>query len=64
MVAAYDNYYGTAPHRLITLEFASQVEADAWKALEISKTFEAELDKRAGSWKAYTFELISDYIKE
>ena len=63
VVAAYDNYYGTSPHRLITIEFASQVEMAAWKALEIRKTFDAELDERAGSWKEHTFELRADYIK-
>ena len=64
VVAAYDNYYGTSPHRLITIEFASQVEMAAWKALEIRKTFDAELDERAGSWKEHTFELRADYINE
>ena len=64
VVAAYDNYYGTSPHRLITIEFESQVEMAAWKALEIRKTFDAELDERAGSWKEHTFELRADYINE
>lgn len=64
VVAAYDNYYGTSPHRLITIEFANQVEMAAWKALEIRKTFDAELDKRVDSWKEHTFELQADYIRE
>ena len=64
VVAAYDNYYGTSPHRLITIEFANQVEMAAWKALEIRKAFDAELDERAGSWQEHTFELQADYIRK
>lgn len=62
--AAYDNYYGVSPHRLITLEFASKAEAVAYKALEARKAFDAEIDNHVHSRVVYTFELISDYINE
>jgi len=63
-IAAYDNYYGTSPHRLITLEFASEADVETYRSLEITKAFDVELDERASSWKEHTFELQADYIRE
>ena len=63
-IASYDNYYGESPHRIVTLEFASQEDADAYEQLEDIMAIEAELDNRAGSWVEHTFELRSDYINE
>ncbi|RKU25882.1 hypothetical protein C6499_14235 [Candidatus Poribacteria bacterium] len=42
-ITAYDNYYGTSPHRLVTLEFASQAEADAWRAHELEEALSADV---------------------
>lgn len=42
-ITAYDNYYGTSPHRLVTLEFASQAEADAWRAHEVEEALSADV---------------------
>lgn len=62
--AAYDNYYGESPHRLVEIEFASQEDAEAYEQLEDIMAIEAELDNQAGSWVSHTFELRSDYINE
>ena len=61
-LAVYENYYGQPPHRLVTGEFASQEEADAYDALEEIQAIKAELDNRASSWVEYEFQLRSDYI--
>ncbi len=63
-VASYDNYNGESPHRLVTLEFASQEDAEIFEALEAIMAIEDELDVQASSWTNHTFELRSDYIKE
>lgn len=63
-ISSYDNYYGESPHRLFTIEFSSQEDADTYEALEEIQAIEDELDKRAGSWSSHTFELRSDYINE
>ena len=63
-VASYDNYNGETPHRLVTLEFATQEDIDAYEELEEIMAIEAELDVQAGSWVLHTFELRTDYIKE
>ena len=63
-LAAYDNYNGETPHRLVTLEFATQEDIDAYEELEEIMAIEAELDVQAGSWVLHTFELRTDYIKE
>ena len=63
-IASYDNYYGESPHRIVTLEFASNEDATAYEELEEIMAIEAELDVRAASWFSYTFELRSDYINE
>ncbi len=63
-IASYDNYNGESPHRLVTLEFASQADIDAYEQLEAIMAIEAELDNQAGSWVLHTFELRSDYINE
>ena len=63
-IASYDNYYGESPHRIVTLEFASQEDADAYEQLEDIMAIEVELNNRAGSWVEHTFELRSDYINE
>ena len=61
-LAVYENYYGHPPHRLVTGEFASQEEADAYDALEEIQMIKTELDNRASSWVEYEFQLRSDYI--
>ncbi len=63
-VSSYDNYNGESPHRLVTLEFASQEDIDIYEELEEINAIEAELDNQADSWVLHTFELRSDYIKE
>ena len=63
-VSSYDNYNGESPHRLVTLEFASQEDIDTYEELEEIKAIEAELDVQASSWVLHTFELRSDYINE
>ncbi|MYB64398.1 hypothetical protein F4X73_06885 [Candidatus Poribacteria bacterium] len=63
-ISSYDNYYGESPHRLFTIEFSSQEDADTYEALEEVQAIEDELDDRAGSWSSHTFELRSDYINE
>ena len=63
-LAVYENYYGQPPHRLLTGEFVSQEEADAYDALETIQAIKAELDTRASSWVEYEFQLFSDYIKK
>ncbi|MXY99143.1 hypothetical protein F4Y93_00325 [Candidatus Poribacteria bacterium] len=63
-VSSYDNYNGESPHRLVTLEFASQEDIDTYEELEEIKAIEAELDNQASSWMLHTFELRSDYINE
>lgn len=63
-ISSYDNYYGESPHRLFTIEFSSQEDADAYEALEEIQAIEDELDVRAGSWSSHIFELRSDYINE
>ena len=63
-VSSYDNYNGESPHRLVTLEFASQEDIDAYEELEEIMDIEAELDHQADSWVLHTFELRSDYINE
>lgn len=66
-VAAYDNYYGESPHRLVEFKFASQEDADAYYALEeVIQTDAAGVEKRAGSWSQvlHRFQLRSDYINE
>ena len=61
-IASYDNYYGETPHRLVTLEFTSQADADSYEQIEAVKAIEAELDTRTASWELHEFELRSDYI--
>lgn len=63
-IAAYDNYYGESPHRLVQLEFANQKDADAYEQLEEIQVIEDELDNRTGSYALHTFELRSDYTNE
>lgn len=63
-VSSYDNYNGESPHRLVTLEFASEEDIDTYEELEEIKAIEAELDVQAGSWVLHTFELRGDYINE
>ena len=63
-VSSYDNYNGESPHRLVTLEFASQEDVETYEALEDIMAIEAELDNQASSWVLHTFELRSDYINE
>ena len=63
-IASYDNYYGERPHRLVTMEFATQADVTAYEELEEIMAIEAELDVRAASWVLHTFELRSDYINE
>ncbi|MDE0396193.1 MAG: hypothetical protein OXL96_00155 [Candidatus Poribacteria bacterium] len=63
-VSSYDNYNGESPHRLVTLEFESQEDVEAYEQLEAIMAIEAELDVQAGSWVLHTFELRSDYINE
>jgi len=63
-IAAYDNYYGESPHRLVQLEFTSQEELETYEQLEQIMAIEAELDNQTGRWVAHTFELRSDYINE
>jgi len=63
-VSSYDNYNGASPHRLFTMEFASQEDADAYQELEDMQAIETELDVRAASWEQHTFKLRSDYINE
>lgn len=63
-VSSYDNYNGESPHRLVTLEFASQEDIDIYEELEEINAIEAELDNQADSWVLHTFELRSDYINE
>ena len=63
-VASYDNYYGESPHRIVTLEFASQEDATAYEEIEGIMAIEAELDIQAANWESHTFELRSDYINE
>ena len=64
-VAAYDNYYGGSPHRLVELAFATQEDADAYYALEeVIQVVEAGPENRAGNWSEvrHRFVLRSDYI--
>ena len=64
-VAAYDNYYGGSPHRLVELEFATQEDADAYYALEeVIQVVEAGPENQAGNWSEvrHRFVLRSDYI--
>ena len=63
-IAAYDNYYGESPHRLVQLEFANQEDADAYEQLEEIQAIEAELDNQTGSYELHAFELRSDYTNE
>ena len=66
-VAAYDNYYGESPHRLVAFEFATQEDADAYYALEeVIQMAEARLERQAGNWSQvlHRFQLRSDYIHE
>lgn len=66
-VAAYDNYYGGSPHRLVAFEFATAEDAEAYYALEaVIQTDEAGLENRAGNWSQvlHRFQLRSDYIHE
>ena len=63
-IASYDNYNGESPHRLVTMEFATQEDVTAYEELEEIMAIEAELDVRAASWVLHTFESRSDYIKE
>ena len=62
-IASYDNYYGETPQRLVTLEFATQADVDAYELIEDVKAVEDELDTRTASWKLHSFELRSDYVK-
>ena len=48
--ASYDNYYGESPHRIVTLEFASQEDATAYEEIEDIMALEAELDIQAANW--------------
>ena len=57
-VASYDNYYGVSPHRLVTREFASVADAEAWYALEARKAFGAEQKNYVHSRVEHTFEQI------
>ena len=66
-VAAYDNYYGESPHRLVEFEFATSEDADAYYALEeVIQTTETQLERQAGKWSQvlHRFQLRSDYIHE
>lgn len=61
-IASYDNYYGESPHRLVTLEFASQADVDSYEQIEAVSAVGDELDTRTASWELHEFELRSDYI--
>lgn len=63
-VEIYENYYGASPHRLLTLEFESVADMDAYLSLDLRKTFEAELAKRVHSWVRHRFQLRADYINQ
>ena len=63
-IAAYDNYYGESPHRLVELEFTSQEDWQVYEQLESIMAIEAELDTRTGGWINHVFELRSDYTNE
>ena len=63
-IASYDNYYGESPHRMVTLEFATEADSDAYEAIEEVKAVETELDVRAGSWERHDFLLRPDYPNE
>ena len=63
-IAAYDNYYGESPHRLVTVEFANEEDVTAYRELEEIMAIEAEIDVRAASRVIYIFQLRSDYINE
>ena len=63
-IASYDNYNGETPHRLVTMEFASQEDIDTYEVLEEIIAIQAELDVQAASWVLHTFELRSDYINQ
>lgn len=63
-VETYDNYYGVSPHRLVTLEFASVAEADAYLSLDARKAFDVELVNRVHSIVVHRFELRAAYVKE
>ena len=57
-IAAYDNYYGVTPHRLILVEFANIEDAEAWNALEVRKALDAELQNYTTNKVVHVFELI------
>lgn len=63
-IAAYDNYYGVSPHRLVELEFDSYAEANAYAELTAIRDVNAELPNRTGRTTVLTFELRSDYVNE
>ena len=63
-IASYDNYYGESPHRIVTMEFASNEDATAYEELEEIMAIEAEFEVQAGNWTSHIFELRSDYINE
>lgn len=62
--SSYDNYYGESPHRLVSFEFETIEDADAYEAREEIAAIEMELHNRAGSSTRHDFELRSDYINE
>ena len=61
-IASYDNYYGTSPHRLVTLEFANQEDLKGY--LEEIQAISDEDDRRSGGRVRHTFQLLSVYVKE
>ena len=66
-IAAYDNYYGESPHRLVEFAFATQEDADAYYALEeVIQANASHLERSAGKWSRvmHRFQLRSDYIQE
>ena len=59
-LAAYENYYGEQPHRLVVGEFASQEDFDVY--LEEIQVIDAEFETQVASQVRYTFQVRSDYI--
>ena len=61
-IAAYANYYDETPRQLVTFEFATEADANAYGQIEKIRVIAAEQDRQTADGKLYRFELRSDYI--
>ncbi len=63
-IAAYDNYLGENPHRMVEFEFATMQDATRYLEREEIKTIFDELPNHTSRTDLHIFALRGDYVKQ